>query len=286
MNILVPFSGGVSSTYLLWSTLRNTQHDVHVLYISETLGPLEAFTRSRVDQILLWMVENLRGAASVDYVTSVYIPNKEMPIREGLTESRDLGYMYGRYSRMAEYARLLNCDEVWYGYDVHNTRTDNVWRLLEFYNRQTNIPIEFPLMQQNPRNSKAFMKAGGVGRFEMMEALPAELRSLLVQCERTPEPCNECNACRERDFFNNVVLPDKRPVKVWDEEYEQKGFFGRFRDQAPPDYKLILSYFLTYEDSIIENEVETEKTRQEIVKRRNRLSKSREVEKHFPELIG
>ena len=197
-TILLMFSGGIDSTYLLYHYLRHTSHAVHAHHVSIRYPHQE---RWRVEdpaseKIVAWCKDNLRG---FEYSTSRF----DLDFR-GIGWDSDLQLLVASKvalnlgSRRITVARGM-CTEDLQQPAVRSRRergvNRNLWHALcqsVAGGANLNEELAMPIVER------------GLSKAEVIAELPDELIALSWSCrspifaDDTPRPCGECHACLVR----------------------------------------------------------------------------------------
>ena len=131
-NILIPFSGGINSTYALWNWLSNTSHTITSVY-SEEDWVVEKFAdgtaknaaqKSSADAIISWLKSNVRDFTHETTTWPTAYSKNLQPIREGFDMYVDVGLIEPRYKGYQQLIESKSPDGIVVGISVENTSTD------------------------------------------------------------------------------------------------------------------------------------------------------------------
>ena len=106
MKVLIPMSGGFDSTYLLWKTLEETDHEVHVIHVELDTSSRRVIPENRASvAIEKWMKNNCRpieswvnGSVTIDWQS------------DGL-----LDYVLLAPVILSRVMGIMDVDEIWFG---------------------------------------------------------------------------------------------------------------------------------------------------------------------------
>ena len=212
MNILIPWSGGLDSTFLVWKSLKEG-HNVTIVYFTILNNDSKTIVEKTLREKLLTLFTNeFPGKITdsiLDYEVKMYGSNGHHTLIQppiwvlGLYGSveKDIDRIYMSY--------ILNDDCVSWLKEVKT--------LYRAYQPFLNIklpPLEFPLIKMNK---------------EMIwYELPSKYRSLVTSCEAPQikidndetleyELCGECVACKKNKYVfgsNQSIITSKALIKI------------------------------------------------------------------------
>lgn len=243
-KVLIPFSGGINSTYALHRWLTETDHDIVAVYgIESWVGQNDgdSWRQSRettaVNAMVDWLKTNCRDFTFEQKDDWPVVEEDIQPVRVGFTKEHDYGIVAARYRGYSDIIAAHEPDIFVPGISLENTATDCEPTLRHLYLRdgmqvvyagsQTLHPIAEPFDYDA-------LAANLMGRFEQQEALPADLKSLMaLKCDIDHAPeyrlfCLNCGyeMCREK-------LSDLTGREL-DDVFARDGQYGAYRDQADP----------------------------------------------------
>ncbi len=237
-KVLIPFSGGVNSTYALWKWLSQTDHDITALFaeedwITKKLDDPNRHARENeaVDQMAAWLKSNVRDFSLTKTTWSGYEKN-ERPLRVGFTNTHDFGIFDTRYRGYAAAINEHSPDKIVLGRSLENTSIDGYdhGRL----KIEGEIDIHFagsrdfdPIAQGDDFNYTNLVNMSG--RFEQLDALPTALKEMI------PPKCSEyhslyCHNCA----YDRVYKESGKTGAELDQIMAEHGSYGRWRDEADP----------------------------------------------------
>tara|TARA_R100001244_G_scaffold85152_1_gene65304 strand:- start:1036 stop:1890 length:855 start_codon:yes stop_codon:yes gene_type:complete len=206
MKVLIPFSGGVNSTYCLWRWLAETDHEIHAYRHTESF---ESEVRKQVSarKMIQWLKDNVRDFTfwEEEEVLPSH-PEVLFPVRKDFTNTWNIGTLIPRWKSQAELLDRIKPDALVKGVSLETagygylpvrhaeTRSSLYDRDVKFYfagNKTLDTPIDF----MNPSDpdewvEKVFypMTENWIGRYEQWEAIPQSLKDLY---EKPHDPIHE-----------------------------------------------------------------------------------------------
>jgi hypothetical protein len=259
MKVLIPFSGGINSTYGLWRWLSETDHEIHAYRHVEHF---ESEERKQVAarNMVQWLKDNVRDFNFWEE-DGILEPSKReiiLPIRSGFTNSSNLaGVLYPRWLKRTEVIDRIKPDVYLSGISLENTYWDYPFvrieelRELYFSKREgllhyfvgskildTPYPAAYFMDPVDPEkwiNEKwDVIGSEFIGRFEQWELLPDELKVIraphhISRCDYTETFCLDC-------FWETVQ--EKRTDLTGREKdlaLAELGSYGPFRGNADPE---------------------------------------------------
>ena len=196
-TILLMFSGGIDSTYLLYHYLRHTSHPVHAHHISFRYAhwPRWRAEDPASEKISDWCRENVRD---FEYSTSRF--DLDFP---DVGWDSDLQLLVASKVALNLRGRRITFALGWCTEDLQRAQvrdrqernvTTNLWRALcrSVVDADLNQEIAMPIVER------------GLSKADIIAELPEELVALAWSCrtprfeDDVPRPCGRCNACRLR----------------------------------------------------------------------------------------
>jgi len=219
-NIVILFTGGLDSTYLLYKNLKEGNH-VDIIYTKIQNNPEKTQSEIHaIDEIIVEM-NRLFSPCSISFkYNSVEINALADGIRLKQLPSHMLTVMHGIHDLQSE---------VQLGYCMNDDMVSYIEDLKKLY--ESWMPFCAPGM---PNITFPLLK---IHKIDMLRELPKSLRDLVFSCENPPElckPCGECDSCRKyqylsksygREIFEETRLLSKMVVIADDPagiEYELK----------------------------------------------------------------
>jgi len=244
MKVIIPFSGGVNSTFALHRWLTETDHDIVAIYgIESWVGVAngDSWRQSRettaVNAMVDWLKSNCRDFTFEQKDDWPVVVEDMQPVRVGFTEEHNYGIVNARYQGYSAIIDAHSPDIFVPGVSLENTSTDCEPTLRHLYRRdgmqvvyggsRTLDAITEPLDYDAVASTL-------MGRFEQLEAIPSDLKALMaLKCDADHLPeykifCLNCGyeMCREK-------LSNMTGAEV-DNLFAEFGQYGQYRDQADP----------------------------------------------------
>jgi len=236
MKILIPTSSGGNSAYALCQFLTQTDHEIVALHFTEGYDGASN-ERTEFDAICDWLSVNVR-TFDRSYVTLPTISNADdmRPVRSGFTKNITYAFATARYENYATQIAAHSADAIAIGISLENTATDRYPILIDQV-YDTGAAVYLPSISvSEPVAANAdfdTIAAQMSGRFEQLEALPTELRSLITTCD--VDTCTNiwCLRCAYQRGYNHYVSTGKtgRDFDLWCAE---QGSYGQWRSEADP----------------------------------------------------
>jgi hypothetical protein len=243
MKVLIPFSGGVNSTFALHRWLAETDHEIVSVYgIESWVGTNgDNWRQSRettaVRNMVEWLKENCREFTFEQKDDWPVVVEDMQPIRVGFTETRNYGIVSARYQGYSDIIAAHEPDIFVPGVSLENTATDCEPSLRHLYLRdgmqvvyggsRTLDAITEPLDYDAVASTL-------MGRFEQLESIPSDIKALMaIKCDRDHEPgyeftCLSCGYEKTREALSEMTGAEV------DEMFAEHGQYGPYRDQADP----------------------------------------------------
>ena len=236
MKILIPFSGGINSTYSLHRWLTETDADVIVRYSYEQFESEEYNSREykKLQDIILFLKSEVRDFDfqirnwPIDYV------EERVPIRDGFEcGTYDIGAIRPRYIGYREWIKETGVDGISIGKSLENTTTQG-YDLMRKYPESTGADIYFcgspeliPVPTGDDFDHDEISKTL-TGRFEQYEKLPEELQSLVLKCDLSTCDDDKCRECAYQRTYKKFVSEGKTGYD-FDLYCAKEGSYGPWR---------------------------------------------------------
>ena len=214
MKIVIPFSGGVNSTYSLYRWLSETDADVLAYHSidrweSEEVN-VEEFKRLEKVKDFLQQIRDF------DFQTSEW-PSKyveqRIPIRPGFTKGLyDIGTLRPRYDGYIKWCVESNADAISIGL--------------------AGMPDLTPVAKGADFDWEEVSR-NMIGRFEQYESLPEELQKLTQRHNMSTCDDVHCRSCQYQRSYEKFVS-DGKTGRDLDLFCAKHGCYGPWRDQADP----------------------------------------------------
>ena len=243
-KVLIPFSGGVNSTYALHRWLTETDHDVIAIYgIESWVGVAngDSWRQSRettaVTNMVEWLKTNCRDFTFEQKNDWPEVVKDMQPVRVGFTEERNYGIVAARYQGYSNIIDAHSPDIFVPGISLENTATDCEPTLRHLYTRDgmsvvyAGSPTLDALSEPFDYNTIA---ATLTGRFEQLEAIPADLQALMaVKCD-CDRPENEKYLCLPCGWEKTRAVKSDMTGREFDQMFAEYGSYGSYRSEADP----------------------------------------------------
>lgn len=241
-KVLIPFSGGVNSTYALWRWLTETDHEITAIYGIESWVGLHDGDSWRVSRetravaaMVDWLKTNCRDFAFQQKDDWPVVVNDEQPIRKGFTATRNYGLVSARYQGYSNIIDEHSPDIFVPGISLENTATDcePTFRHLYLRDGMQVVYAGSPTLEALPEPFDYDAIAGTLkGRFEQLDALPADLRALIAP--KSDEPWSD-------DWYSHLGMGYERVYgqsdmtgAELDAVFAAHGSYGQWRGDADP----------------------------------------------------
>ncbi len=243
MKILIPFTGGINSTYAMHQWLTETSHQIFAKYgidtwLSQEKTDLEV---ERINLSVAWLKENCRDFDfEIRDFSDPYVTDMK-PIREGFTKGLlDQGRLRRRYEAAGQWATEINADGVVMGVSVENTSMDCGYNDLRVEIEKTGVDVYLPSFGFDPAPTGSDfdwdeIAARMSGRFEQFEALPSPLKPLSMPCsldDTGDDDILDLDTAYLRGY--QQFIADGKTGRDFDRYCAEKGSYGPWRSEADP----------------------------------------------------
>lgn len=201
--ILVPISGGLDSTYMLWHFLTNTSYDIHAHHISLRAGWIQRWMAE--DEVIPKIVEYCKGIRNFEYSTSLFSCNLNNTTKDSdvvfTIASRVASTISKTYGVKVTLATGVCLDDMEHDNNRERVETinGNLWKALVdsvTTIKENNVDI-------NPELYRVLLDEK-VSKQDMVDRMPRELTDLTWSCRipvrvgDTLSECGECTSCKQR----------------------------------------------------------------------------------------
>jgi hypothetical protein len=253
-TILIPFSGGVNSTYSLWRWLTETNYNVHVRHsYTDVGGPKEIQVElQKVRDIVDYIKKETRDFIYEELPWKLdYTPDRQ-PIREGFKVGTwDVGRVLPRYTGYGYWIKELRPDAICIGISLENTTMDTGYSVLRKHFEDAGVDIYLsgcPKLEPVPQGDEFDwddVAAKMIGRFEQFQFMPEELAYMTRKhdiniCEDTK--CRDCAYWKAYDTFIKYGYTG-RDLDLY---CAKMGSYGPFRHEADPETYVYRGAVLKY----------------------------------------
>jgi hypothetical protein len=241
MKILIPFSGGVNSTYSLYRWLTETDADIFVRYGVDRFenDNFNAGELERVQNVSHFLRKECRDFnLEMSEFPKQYV-EEQIPIRWGFTKGKyNIGSLRPRYAGYINWCFETGADGISIGICLENTATQGY----EVSRRESgieNIGVDIylggvkeltPVEIGDDFNYHAVAKEM-TGRFEQYEFLPKELQDLCVRYN------SESRNGREMAYWRTykIFVEEGKTGRDFDLYCAKHGSYGPWRHEADPE---------------------------------------------------
>lgn len=243
MKILIPFTGGINSTYAMHKWLTETDHQIFAKYgydtwLSQEKTDLEV---ERINLSVAWLRENCRDFDfEIRDFSDEYVQDMQ-PIRPGFTKGKwDQGKVICRYRGFRKWADEVGAEAAVLGLSVENTSMDCGFNVHRTEIEQTGFEIYLSSLNFDPCPSGADfdwdeIAARMTGRFEQFDALPSPLQTLSVRCslaDTGDDDIWDLSTAYLRGY--QQFIADGKTGRDFDRYCAEKGSYGPWRSEADP----------------------------------------------------
>jgi hypothetical protein len=245
MEVLIPFSGGINSTYALYRWLTETDHNITAIYAIESWVGVkngDSWRQSRettaVNNMVEWLKTNCREF-TLEQKNDCPVTVEDMrPIRDGFTQLQNYGIVVARYQGYSNIIDALEPDIFVPGLSVENTATDCHPALRQVWLRDGMQVCYAGTRDMSATPNEPFdyevVAANLSGRFEQLESIPDDLQALMANkcdCDRSEWEkfaCLPCGWQKSREALSHMT------GKEFDEMFAEYGSYGAWRNEADP----------------------------------------------------
>ena len=246
-KVLIPFSGGINSTYALYKFLAETSHDITAVYAKESWVNVshdpqrQSREKQTAETIVSWLKSNVRDFTfeiKSDWPTAF---NDVRPIRAGFTKTYNYGICVARYKGYAELIETHNPDMFVIGNSVENTATDAQPECHHLYWKDGLTVVYAGTPDLTPTLKEPYdydtVAASLIGRFEQFEALPTALSELIeTHCPTIHDPrVNDVEFHCLRCLYHLAHTELDYTGKELDDMFAKHGSYGAWRNEADPE---------------------------------------------------
>ena len=238
-KILIPFSGGINSTYSVWRWLTETDVEVVARYSYEQFETEQYNSKEfkKLKDIVFFLKTKIRD---FDFQTINWPKNyveERVPIRQGfLRGTYDIGSIRPRFEGYPVWIKETGVDAISIGISLENTSTCG-YDVLRKFPESAEVDIYLagtPDLKPVPTGddfdydeiAKTMM-----GRFEQYEKLPEELQSLALKCDLSTCDDDKCRDCAYQRTYEKFVSEGKTG-RDFDLYCAKKGSYGPWRHEA------------------------------------------------------
>ena len=236
MKILIPFSGGVNSTYALWRWLSETDHEITAVCAEEQWSDKP----HNEESVVVWLRDNIRSFEFEKIQWPVNYISKQESIRTGFRNTVDTGRLEPRYHGYKKLIDDKKPDGIVIGISLENTATDNHERLRSLFetdgvdNYLAGSRELIPITHGKDFNYN-IVSADLMGRFEQWEKMPSELVKLIPgKCNPRHDPHDISHRCMSCLYESVREKRTDLSGAELDSIFAKYGSYGKWRSKADP----------------------------------------------------
>ena len=241
-TILIPFSGGINSTYSLYRWLTETDTSIVARYSYEQFES-EDYNSRELDslrEIVIFLKSTVRDFNFQTINWPQKYVQERIPIRHNFkTGKYDLGAIRPRFEGYPVWIQETGVDAISIGISLENTATDG-YDILRKFPESAGVDIYLagmPDLKPIPTGADFDYDAIAktmIGRFEQYESLPEELQSLCLKCNLSICKNEKCRDCAYQRTYEKFVDEDKTG-RDFDLYCAKHGSYGPWRHEADPE---------------------------------------------------
>jgi len=241
VKILIPFSGGINSTYSLYRWLTETNADIFVRYGFDHFenDDYRSEELERVQNLSHFLKKECRNFnLEMSEFPKEYVEER-IPIRPGFTKGMyNIGTLRPRYFGFTKWCIETDVDAISIGVSLENTSTQG-YELSRRESSIENIGVDIylggvrelvPVSTGDDFNYDEVAKHM-VGRFEQYEFLPKELRDLCIRYNSESRNGREVAYWRTYQKF----ISEGKTGRDFDLYCAKHGSYGHWRHEADPE---------------------------------------------------
>jgi len=241
VKILIPFSGGINSTYSLYRWLTETNADIFVRYGVDRFenDDFNAEELERVQNISHFLKKECRNFnLEMSEFPKEYVEER-IPIRPGFTKGMyNIGTLRPRYFGFTKWCIETDVDAISIGVSLENTATCG-YEVSRLESGIENIGVDIylagitklVLVPIGDDFNYDEVAKDMVGRFEQYEFLPKELQDLCVRYNSESRNGREVAYWRTYQKF----ISEGKTGRDFDLYCAKHGSYGHWRHEADPE---------------------------------------------------
>jgi len=246
LKILIPFTGGVNSTYSLWRWLTETDAEVVTRYAVDKWynNEYNDSELDRIREIVIYLKSTIRDFEfELTEWPSNYVQELH-PIRPGFKLGTwDVGKVRPRYEGYVKWQNETKTDGISIGLSLENTSMDCGYNILRSVVEQDGMDIYLGGMPDLTPVAKGddfdwdYISSKMIGRFEQFEFLPKELRYMTIKCRMNNLPScvdTKCRDCAYQRTYEKWV-DEGKTGRDFDLYCAKQGSYGPWRHVADPE---------------------------------------------------
>jgi len=242
MKILIPFSGGVNSTYTMWRWLTETDCEIVARYATEEFEKDDTNDAAikKLKDIILFLKSETRDFVFEEINWTPTYKEEWVPIRKGFKAGTyNIGALRPRYETYPVWVKETGVDAISVGISLENTASSCHDMLREHLESAkvdiylTGTPDLEPVPTGDDFDYDEIAKTL-TGRFEQYEFLPDELKVLSRRCHTSTCKKRQCRDCAYWRTYEKFVSEGKTG-RDFDLYCAEKGSYGPWRHEADPE---------------------------------------------------
>tara|TARA_R100001377_G_C3172833_1_gene103704 strand:+ start:237 stop:1070 length:834 start_codon:yes stop_codon:yes gene_type:complete len=243
LKILIPFTGGVNSTYSLWRWLTETDAEVVTRYAVDKWynNEYNDSELDRIREIVIYLKSTIRDFEfELTEWPSNYVQELH-PIRPGFKLGTwDVGKVRPRYEGYVKWQNETKTDGISIGLSLENTSMDCGYNILRSVVEQDGMDIYLGGMPDLTPVAKGDdfdweeVSRNMIGRFEQFDSMPEELRVLTHKCDISMCDDSNCRPCAYQRGHESFIANGKSG-RDFDLYCAKKGSYGPWRHEADPE---------------------------------------------------
>ena len=249
MKIIIPFSGGINSTYMAYRFLTETDHEIVCIYGRDQHHRLfndaakqqewEDYDDLKATTVADWLKKNSRNFVLEKIDWSFGFDRHFKPIRFGFTNPMSVNVVETRYHG---YADMMDshpdASGLAIGVSLENTGTDLHQYFRPLIERDgvdiylAGVRDLVPVSKGDDFDYDEVAKTM-IGRFEQLDFLPDELKTLVAKgcpTKCVQADCNLSTRCGYQRCYDEL---DKTGAEL-DDLFARYGSYGKYRHEADP----------------------------------------------------
>ena len=243
LKILIPFTGGVNSTYSLWRWLTETDAEVVTRYAVDKWynNEYNDSELDRIREIVIYLKSTIRDFEfELTEWPSNYVQELH-PIRPGFKLGTwDVGKVRPRYEGYVKWQNETKTDGISIGLSLENTSMDCGYNILRSVVEQDGMDIYLGGMPDLTPVAKGDdfdweeVSRNMIGRFEQFDSMPEELRVLTHKCDISMCDDSNCRPCAYQRGHESFIANGKSG-RDFDLYCAKHGSYGPWRHEADPE---------------------------------------------------
>ena len=246
---IIPFSGGINSVYQCYRFLTETDHDIVAIYGRDQNHRLlndpvkqkewEDHEENKATTIANWLQKNVRDFVYEIMEWSHEFERRYKPIRRGFTNPMNVNLVETRYHG---YADMMDSHPdatgLAMGVSSENSGTDQHEYFRSLVERDgvdiylAGVRDLVPVAKGDAFDYDEVAKNMS-GRFEQLDFLPDELKSMVQTGCPTKCPQERCDISTRCGYQRCYAELDKTGVEL-DDIFAKHGSYGKYRSEADP----------------------------------------------------